>query len=175
MRSGLLYRSTTFLNLALRLHNASTSSKLSNSREGAYLLSQAKLLSSWSLLKTGEVISDVPSPLTEIHALKPVFHFFIHKVDKQIYKNSRGKSGKYSFTWKYIPVFKRRNFLTHKLCKEIKLDASKSFLHKILSCFSRHAGGEKRTLVSKTIKFTNNYLFFNHRSTILQNYRTIKS
>jgi hypothetical protein len=30
-------------------------------------------------------------------SLKPLFYFYIYKVDKQIYKNSRGKSGKYTF------------------------------------------------------------------------------
>ena len=30
-------------------------------------------------------------------SLKPLFHFYIYRVNKKIYKNSRGKSGKYTF------------------------------------------------------------------------------
>jgi len=29
--------------------------------------------------------------------LKPLFSFYIYKIDKNIYKNTRGKSGKFTF------------------------------------------------------------------------------
>ena len=34
----------------------------------------------------------------------PMFSFYIYKVDKKIFKNTRGKSGKFTFIWKYITV-----------------------------------------------------------------------
>jgi len=38
-----------------------------------------------------------PTFFKNVNSLKPLFHFYVYKVDKQIYKNSRGKSGKYTF------------------------------------------------------------------------------
>ena len=35
--------------------------------------------------------------LTNINNINPLFSFYVYKVDKAIYKNSRGRSGKYTF------------------------------------------------------------------------------
>ena len=35
--------------------------------------------------------------LTNINSFNPMFSFYVYKVDKAIYKNSRGRSGKYTF------------------------------------------------------------------------------
>jgi len=42
---------------------------------------------------------------------EPMFSFYIYKVDKKIFKNTRGKSGKYTFLWKFIPPYKRQFFV----------------------------------------------------------------
>ena len=42
-----------------------------------------------------------------------LFSFYIYKVDKQIYKNSRGRSGKYTFVWKYVAPYKRHFLILH--------------------------------------------------------------
>ena len=42
-----------------------------------------------------------------LHKILPIFSFYIYKVDKQIFKNTRGKSGKYTFIWKYVTQYKR--------------------------------------------------------------------
>jgi hypothetical protein len=42
-----------------------------------------------------------------------LFSFYIYKVDKKIYKNSRGKSGKHTFVWKYIAPYKRNLLIMH--------------------------------------------------------------
>ena len=56
--------------------------------------------------------------LKKLHYL---FSFYIYKVDKQIYKNTRGKSGKYTFVWKYIAPYKRHALIAHWLMKEVKI------------------------------------------------------
>lgn len=38
---------------------------------------------------------------------QPIFTLYIYKVNKNIYKNTRGKSGKFTFIWKYVPLYKR--------------------------------------------------------------------
>jgi hypothetical protein len=35
--------------------------------------------------------------LLNLKKLEPIFLFYVYKVDKNIYKNTRGKSGKYTF------------------------------------------------------------------------------
>jgi len=35
--------------------------------------------------------------MKNINQLLPLFNFYIYKVDKRIYKNTRGRSGKYTF------------------------------------------------------------------------------
>ena len=46
-------------------------------------------------------------PIDELEKHIPLFSFYVKKVDKLKRKHSRGKSGKYSIIWKYIPRYKR--------------------------------------------------------------------
>jgi len=116
-----------------------------------------------------------PTFFKNIQSFKPLFHFYVYKVDKQIYKNSRGKSGKYTFLWKYITPYKRFNFVASKLSKEIKFDGSASAQRKVNNIISKYVHSKNLTFTSKSIRFSNNYVFFNSRNTLLQNYRTVKS
>lgn len=43
----------------------------------------------------------------ELEKHTPLFSFYVKKVDKLKRKHSRGKSGKYSIVWKYVPIYKR--------------------------------------------------------------------
>jgi hypothetical protein len=43
----------------------------------------------------------------ELTEYVPLFSFYVKRVDKLKRKHSRGKSGKYSIVWKYIPKYKR--------------------------------------------------------------------
>ena len=43
----------------------------------------------------------------EIESYSPVFSFYVQKVDKMKRKHSRGKTGKYSISWKYVPKYRR--------------------------------------------------------------------
>ena len=108
-------------------------------------------------------------------SLKPLFYFYIYKVDKQIYKNSRGKSGKYTFLWKYVQSFKRPNLVTNLLTKDIRFNTSRNFFKKILNSILRHTNSLQNTFTYKSIKFSNNYAFLNSKKTLLMNFRTTKS
>ena len=110
-----------------------------------------------------------------VNSLKPLFHFYVYKVDKQIYKNSRGKSGKYTFLWKYVTPYKRFNFVASKLSKEIKFDSALNLQLKINSAVTKYVHNKDATFTAKSIRFSNNYVFFNSRNSLLQNYRTVKS
>jgi hypothetical protein len=49
----------------------------------------------------------------QLKSLEPLFLFYIYKVDKSIFKNSRGRSGKFTFIWKYITSYKRNLLVFH--------------------------------------------------------------
>ena len=99
MTSGFLSKSITSLNAALRLVN--------NQHQGSYLkqlaYDEAFFIHSSSVhtlnLQTqqGVLAPTLETLIGKLYSLKPLFHFYIYKVDKQIYKNSRGRSGRYTF------------------------------------------------------------------------------
>ena len=177
MNSGLLGKTLKFLNYSLSKpfhHNLPVffakskdlSLKLaSNEKVESLIMNQKHVNSS----NTFSILN------SRLATLKPIFHYFIYKVDKQIYKNSRGRSGKYTFIWKYLTTFKRINFIIFNLTKEIKLDYSKDFNARINNCLLKYLTNPKATLISRSIRFSNNYVFLGGKSNLLQNYRTTKS
>lgn len=101
-----------------------------------------------------------------------LFSFYIYKVDKQIYKNSRGKSGKYTFIWKYVAPYKRYSLIFHWLSKEIKVTNGKNLqerLHQVLKNFIFET---KKTWIWKIQLFSLNYVYFNLRRTLGETYLT---
>jgi hypothetical protein len=44
---------------------------------------------------------------SRIKGIEPMYNFYVYRVAKKIYKNTRGKSGRYTFIWKYIAPYKR--------------------------------------------------------------------
>ena len=56
----------------------------------------------------------------------PIFSFYIYKVDKQIFKNTRGKSCKYTFIWKYVTQYKRVFIAMYWLLKELRIMPGRS-------------------------------------------------
>lgn len=177
MQSGLLSKTLNNLNLVFRLLTKEDSliyfnKKRKTLNEFSCLGTTKSLFLNRDYLSHTETFSNLSSKLL---SLKPIFHYYIYKVDKQIYKNSRGRSGKYTFLWKYLTPFKRINFIAFNLAKEIKTDYSKDLTSRILTCVLRYLNNHKNTLLARSIRFSNNYAFFSGRNTILQNFRTIKS
>lgn len=177
MKSGLLNKTLTCLNSSFTL--------LSN-HENLNLFSRSRILTPKVLHNLRASLLPLPqeyivqnntfsSLSNKLTSLKPVFHYYIYKVDKQIYKNSRGRSGKYTFLWKYITPFKRMNFIAFNLAKEIKVDYSKDLLARIINSVLKYINNIRTTKLARSIRFSNNYVFFGGKSNLLQNYRTIKS
>lgn len=104
---------------------------------------------------------------------KPIFLFYIYKVDKKIFKNSRGKSGKFTFIWKYIPTYKRYRLILYWLVKELSLRPGQSIYTKVDSMLNDFVNDPEKTWIWKIKKFSHFYVYKNSRKSICENYRTV--
>jgi len=102
----------------------------------------------------------------------PLFSFYIYKVDKKIFKNTRGKSGKFTFIWKFLTPYKRLNWVMYWLAKEIKLKTGKTLHNRFHTLFNDILFNPNNTWVFKVKRFSYNYVYRNCRSTLAENYRT---
>ena len=104
--------------------------------------------------------------------LKPLFSFYIYKVDKKIFKNTRGKSGKYTFIWKYVSPYKRLFLVMHWLMKELRVKPGRTLNERLLSLFTVIALTPTQTWMYKVKKFSHNYVYKNCRRTLAETYKT---
>ena len=105
--------------------------------------------------------------------LAPLFSFYIYKVDKKIYKNTRGKSGKYTFIWKYVTNYKRLFLVMHWIMKELRLKPGKTLLERLNLTFKTLLLNYEQTWMWRIKKFSHNYVYRNCRRTLAETYRTV--
>ena len=105
--------------------------------------------------------------------LFPIFSFYIYKVDKKIFKNTRGKSGKFTFIWKFVAPYKRLSWVMYWLAKEIKLKTGKTIHSRFQNLFYDILFSPQSTWVYKVKRFSYNYVYRNSRSTLAETYRTV--
>jgi hypothetical protein len=72
-----------------------------------------------------------------IYDLLTIFSFYIYKVDKQIFKNTRGRSGKYTFVWKYITQYKRRFLVMFWLLRELRVTQGRSLIDRLTALLNQ--------------------------------------
>jgi hypothetical protein len=101
-----------------------------------------------------------------------LFSFYIYKVDKQIYKNSRGKSGKYTFVWKYVAPYKRHFLIMHWITKEIRIASGKTLQERVKNTLNNFIFNTHSTWIWKIKKFSLNYVYFNLRRTLGETCKT---
>jgi hypothetical protein len=110
--------------------------------------------------------------LLNIKKLEPIFLFYIYKVDKSIYKSTRGKSGKYNFIWKYIAPYKRSFLVMHWIMKELKIQSGRTLRDRINAILNTLYFNPDNTWISKIKKFSYNYVYQNCRKTLAETYVT---
>lgn len=108
----------------------------------------------------------------KLKQLEPIFLFYIYKVDKSIFKNSRGRSGKFTFIWKYITPYKRSLIIYHWLVKELKIVNKKTLEDRLNFLIRQVIFDRNNTWIYKIRKFSYNYVYYNCRYTLARNYRT---
>jgi hypothetical protein len=187
-RDGKLLKTSQIVNLALwdlfvtmsnnspfPYYSSSTISRLnfmleaSLYRYAGYL--QNKLLSPHTNPRTEHLRSEI-NLYKIITKLNPVFSFYIYKVDKNIYKNTRGKSGKFTFLWKYIAPYKRNFLVLSWLAKELRIKPGKTFNKRLLALLTSVFFDIKTVWPYKIKKFSHNYVYRNCRKTLAESYIT---
>jgi hypothetical protein len=139
--------------------------------------------SDWQLLffkSLGSSSGKVPSEaffiknyfLSRITPVVPLFSYFVNSVDKNVRKYSRGKSGKYSFVWRYIPSYKRTYLTFRWVLKDIRFSTSKTFDERLVNSFFSLTNEPEKSFAWKSKNYTYAYIFKNFRKTLMQNLRT---
>jgi hypothetical protein len=105
----------------------------------------------------------------------PMFAFYVYKVDKKIFKNTRGKSGKFTFIWKYISQYKRNFLVMHWLMKELRLKPGRSLQNRVDATIDTLVFTPQKTWIWKVKKFSHNYVYYNCRKSLAETYRTSKN
>lgn len=98
----------------------------------------------------------------------PIFSFYVRKVDKSIRKNSRGKSGKYTIIWKYIPVYKRLYATLRWLLKELKFQKLKTLETRLVHMLQTFLVDPNSSFVIRLRKFVHGFVFYNYKTTLLK-------
>jgi len=110
--------------------------------------------------------------LKNLKKITPVFMYYIYKVAKLIYKNTRGKSGRHTYIWKYVSPYKRTNLVMHWIMKETKARPGKKLKHRVYSVLKDLVFKPKNLLIYKVKRFSNIYVFKYSRNTLAETYIT---
>ena len=109
----------------------------------------------------------------ELMTILPIFSLYIYKVDKFIYKNTRGKSGKFTFIWKYITPYKRLFWVFHWLSKELKMQVGKKLKLRLHLLFNNVFFNKKSLFLYKIKRFSYNYIYENCKNSLQKTYKTV--
>ena len=102
----------------------------------------------------------------------PIFSFYIRKVDKSIRKNSRGKSGKYSIIWKYVPTYKRLYVVIRWLLRDLKFQKLQSFEARLVQILETFFYKPQTSFLVRLRKFVHNFVFYNFKQTLLKHLKS---
>jgi len=112
--------------------------------------------------------------LISLKSMLPMFSFYIYRVDKKTFKNTRGKSGKFTFIWKYVASYKRLFLVMHWLMKELRITPGRTIHDRLSQVINTVLTSPELTWMWRVKKFSHNYVYYNCRRTLAENYRTTK-
>jgi len=107
-------------------------------------------------------------------AISPVFSFFIKNIDKSVKKFSRGKSGKYKLTWKYVAIYKRLLVALRFFIKDVKFSYGLKFINRLQSSIFNLIFKPKNNFLWKSKIFSHNFVFKNFKKSLMTSLKTIK-
>nr|QPL15895.1 ribosomal protein S7 [Strombidium sp.] len=110
--------------------------------------------------------------LLNLKKITPVFMYYIYKVAKLIYKNTRGKSGKYTYIWKYVSPYKRTNLIMYWIIKETKSRPGRTLYDRVYAVLKDLIFQPKSLLIYKIKRFSNIYVYKYNRNTLAETFIT---
>jgi hypothetical protein len=98
----------------------------------------------------------------------PLFSFLIKKVSKLQWKHSRGKSGRYSIKWKYIPIYKRVIVLLRWLVNDIQFQTHHNFKDRLYNSLKNLWFSPSAHLIIQFRQFVHKYVFQRCKNNLLR-------
>ena len=97
----------------------------------------------------------------------PSFAFKVQKVDKQVQKFSRGKSGKYSLSWAYLPPQKRWFVLLQWLKRDFVFQKNSTIDARFRQALQTLFASPHETSLVQTRKFVHSFIFKKFRKVLV--------
>lgn len=108
-----------------------------------------------------------------IRDMEPMYNFYVYRVAKKIYKNTRGKSGRYTFIWKYIAPYKRTYVTYYWLFKELQLKTDKQVTKRVIRIITALLFKPTNLWASRVSRFSTLYVYRHCRVTLAETYRSV--
>ena len=103
----------------------------------------------------------------------PIFSFSIKRVNKGLRKNSRGKSGKYTVMWKYVPVYKRMYITMRWFLKDLKFQKNSSVEARFSQILEHLFLTPERSFLHNVRYFTHRYVFKHFKKTLVRSLKSV--
>ena len=103
----------------------------------------------------------------------PIFSFFVRRVNKDLRKNSRGKSGKYMVVWKYIPSYKRLYITMRWFLKDLKFQKPLTLEGRLYQILEALFLSPELSFLHKVRQFTHRYVFKHFKKTLLRSLKSV--
>jgi hypothetical protein len=103
----------------------------------------------------------------------PIFSFSIKRVNKGLRKNSRGKSGKYTVMWKYVPVYKRLYITMRWFLKDLKFQKNSSIEARFSQILEHLFLTPERSFLHNVRYFTHRYVFKHFKKTLVRSLKSV--
>lgn len=93
------------------------------------------------------------------------------KVDKLRFKHSRGKTGKYSVEWKYVPQYKRLDMVLRWLVEDVAFQKAPTFAGQLSKSLRLLLTSPSTHIVMRNRNYVHRHVYSRYKSTLL---RTLK-
>lgn len=103
----------------------------------------------------------------------PIFSFFVRRVNKDLRKNSRGKSGKYMVVWKYVPSYKRLYITMRWFLKDLKFQKPMTMEGRLSQIIESLFLTPELSFLHKVRQFTHRYVFKHFKKTLLRSLKSV--
>lgn len=177
-RHGNFMKSLTQLNSAWNMYINVFVSKINFAHKWlvvSFLLNNLNLWTFFTAQKNNTNLT-LKNTLTDfLKDSQPLFTLYTYKINKAIYKNTRGKSGKFMFVWKYVPVYKRLFIVSSWLLKELRVLPYRKLGIRLTKLLFNVVRTPTQTWNHRIKTFSHNYVYRSCRKTLAMTYISTKS